>query len=88
MSQSGALEIGFLHTAAPFASQEGPARGAEYSAAPEVRRALCTSSLRSAHPLADVYGFVSVLACYWLLAARPPGSADIAQGVLVVVSEV
>lgn len=64
------------------------APGAGYSAAPEVRRSLCTSSLRSVHPLDDVYGFVSVLTCYWLLAARPPGSADIALGVLVVASEV
>lgn len=87
-SWSGALEIGFRHTAAPSANPEGLAPGADYSAAPEVRRALPASSLRSVHPLADVYGFVSVLPCHWLLAARPPGSADIALGVLVVASEV
>lgn len=46
-SWSGALEIGFRHTAAPSANPEGLAPGADYSAAPEARsgapqRELCT----------------------------------------------
>lgn len=86
--QNQTLEIGFLHTSATTASPEGLVPGAGYGAAPEVRRALYTSSLLSAYPLDDVYSFVSVLTCYWLLAARPPGSVDIALGALVVASEV
>ena len=45
--------------------------GAEYSATPDRRLALCTSLLRfgSARPLSDASAFVSSTTYYWLLAA-------------------